>query len=350
MGKDLEYSANITTISNLKKDLKESLEFIEWEKFVKKNSKVFVKPNFTFPYHQEGITTTPYLLKNLLEVLKERTDHIIVGESNGGNHTFTADEGFSGHGMYKICEELDVKLVNLSKLPSQFVEDTIQGKKVKVQVPNMLLEEIDCFISVPVLKVHVMTGVTLGMKNLWGCYPDTMRGMHHQHLDYKLTLLNKILNPKIVVIDGISALDGHGPMYGEPVNMNLLITANNVVASDMLGAHIMGMPPKKINHFNIAGMQSKRANHVAVAAEEGLGPKGLDEVRMNQDWRQFQRDFKFNKTLMDKLLILPFNSRLISKIIYDSVFRRAIIKIADRTIKNKDELAMDETLEKYWRK
>lgn len=31
------------------------------------------------------------------------------------------------------------------------------GKRVKVQLPNLLLDGIDCFISVPVLKVHVMT-------------------------------------------------------------------------------------------------------------------------------------------------------------------------------------------------
>jgi uncharacterized protein (DUF362 family) len=30
-------------------------------------------------------------------------------------------------------------------------------KRVKVQLPNLLLDGIDCFISVPVLKVHVMT-------------------------------------------------------------------------------------------------------------------------------------------------------------------------------------------------
>jgi hypothetical protein len=32
-----------------------------------------------------------------------------------------------------------------------------ERKKVKVQLPNLLLDGIDCFISVPVSKVHVMT-------------------------------------------------------------------------------------------------------------------------------------------------------------------------------------------------
>jgi uncharacterized protein (DUF362 family) len=100
---------------------------------------------------------------------------------------------------------------------------------------------VDCFISVPVLKVHVMTGVTLSMKNLRGCYPDTMRCLHNQNFNYKIGLITKLLDPKMVVIGGIYALDGHGPMYGEPVKTNLSLTANNPVVADALGANIMGI-------------------------------------------------------------------------------------------------------------
>ena len=184
------YSAYITEIDkDLKGKLLKSLEFINWRKHVKSDSKVFLKLNFTFPRYKEGITTTPEVLKNLLEIVKDRANDVILGKSDGGNHSFTADVAFKGHGMHEICKEAGVEIVNLSKLPSKFVEDKIQGKRVKVQLPKLLLDEIDCFISVPVLKVHVMTGVTLSIKNLWGCYPDTMRRMHHKHLRYKLALL-----------------------------------------------------------------------------------------------------------------------------------------------------------------
>ena len=106
--------------------------------------------------------------------------------------------------MYKICRNLGVELVNLSKLPARFIESKIQGKTVKVQLPKLLLNDVDCFISVPTLKVHVMTQVSLGM-NLWGCYPDTMRGLCHQNLAYKL-LLARLLDPKITIINGHSTV------------------------------------------------------------------------------------------------------------------------------------------------
>ncbi len=344
------YRAYINKVTDLKKDLNESLDYINWKKIVKKDSTVFIKPNFTFPYYQKGITTNPELLKNLLEIIKNRADKVILGESDGGNHSFTADEAFEGHGMNEICGELGVELLNLSKMPSSFVEDKILDKKVKILVPDLLLDGIDSFISVPVLKVHVMTGVTLGMKNLWGCYPDTMRCMHHKNLDHKLSLLTKVINPKIVIIDGLYALDGHGPMFGEPVRLDLLLSANNPVASDLLGASVMEMPPKKINHLQISGMRAERANHVAVAAEEGLGPGSLDEIIISQDWRKFRRPFRFDKTLMDRFCVLPFNSEFISKLIFDSVFRRLIFKMSDLFIRNKVEMDMVHTFKRYGRK
>jgi len=101
------FSASVTEVNkNLKRSRINSLEFIEWKKWVKTDSTAFIKPNFTFPYYKEGITTTPELLKNLLEIIKDGANNTILGESNGGNHSFTADEAFEGHNMYEICKEV----------------------------------------------------------------------------------------------------------------------------------------------------------------------------------------------------------------------------------------------------
>ena len=301
------YSAYIKEVDNLKDDIKKSLEFTNWKNQLKTDSKVFIKPNFTFPYYKEGITTSPELLRNLLEIIKDRADTVILGESDGGNRSFSADAAFKGHNMQEICKETGVDLVNLSKLPSVFIKDKIQGKNVTVQLPKLLLDEIDCFMSVPVLKVHVMTGVTLSIKNLWGCYPDTMRCLHHQNFDRKITLITKLSNPKIVVIDGIYALDGHGPMYGEPVKMDLILAADNPVVADALGAEIMGI------HL-------ERAKHILVAEKEGLGTTNLGEVKINDGLEQFKRQFQIRKTLLDRASWLLFNSDALAKLVISSPF------------------------------
>ena len=208
------YSAYVSRISDLEQDLRRSLDFIDWTDAVRSDSRVFIKPNFTYPYYKEGITTSPEVLRALCGILKDRCDQVIIGESDGGNRSYKADDAFKGHGVDEICRDIGVEQVNLSTLPARYVEETIQGKRVKVQVPNLLLDDIDCFVSLPVLKVHVMTTITLSMKNLWGCYPDTMRCLHHTDLARKLALLTKVINPRLVVVDGTYGLDGHGQCAG----------------------------------------------------------------------------------------------------------------------------------------
>lgn len=328
-----KYSAYITHITDLKDDLFKSLEFIKWKDQVEKGSTVFVKPNFTYPYYKEGITTSPQLLRFLLEILKDRAGEVIVGESNGGNNSFTADDAFKGHNMHKICREAGATLVNLSKMPSMSVEDTIQGKKVKVLLPEFLINDIDCFISVPVLKVHVMTKVTLSIKNLWGCYPDTMRCLHHQNLSHKLTLIAKTLNPRLVIVDGIYALDGHGPMYGTAKETNLLISSDNPVVADSLGSRVMGFPPSEIET-------------ITIAEKEGLGTTALQLTKINDDWTKFKMNFRLEKTKIDKLSALFFKSEILARIAMNSPLTPFSYRLA-QYLRTRDEQKVADELKMY---
>lgn len=325
-----EHFAYVSKITDLKEDVNRSLEFINWKESVGRDSTVFIKPNFTFPHYREGITTSPELLKILLEIIKDRADNVLVGESDGGNHSFSADSGFKGHGMYDICRETGAELVNLSKIPSKTLEEEILGKNVRVLLPKLLLDEVDCFISVPVLKVHVMTGVTLSIKNLWGCYPDTMRGLHHKHLSRKLALITKMLNPKLVLIDGIHSLDNHGPMYGEAKKTDLIISSNNPVVADSLGAAIMGIPLSK-------------AKHILAAEKLGLGTTKLEEVMINRNWDVYKMRFNIDKTLLDRIAILPFNSEILAKIIMDSSLSPLIYNIG-KHLRTPEETAVSKEI------
>ena len=324
-----EYRAYITKVSNLHDDIANSLEFIQWKDSIRNDSTVFIKPNFTYPFYKEGITTNPTVLKELLTFLKDRAERVIVGESNGGNHSFTADQAFKGHSMPEICKETGAELVNLSTLPSRFIEESIQGKRVKVQVPDLLVDDIDCVISVPVLKVHVMTMITLSMKNLWGCYPDTMRCLHHKYLSRKLTLLTKVIKPKVVLIDGTYALNGHGPMYGEAVKADLMIAANNPVVADAFGTAIMGIPVSQVEH-------------ILFAEKEGLGTTNLDAVQFNEDWKKYQMTFQMNKTLIDSLSTILFNSECMAKLVMDSPIKPIIYGVASKLRNEREQKVVDE--------
>jgi uncharacterized protein (DUF362 family) len=318
-----EYSAYITRITNITEDVQTALEYVKWTEYVRPGSTVFVKPNFTFYEHRPGVTTTPEVLKGLLAVLRDRAGRVIVGESDGGNHSFTADQAFKGHHMPQLCQEMGAELINLSQLPAVEVEERIQGVLVKVQLPKLLVEDVDCLVSVPVLKVHAMTTVSLGIKNLWGCYPDTMRCLHHSNLSYKLALIAKKVRPRLVLIDGTYALDNHGPMYGTPKKTDLMLAADNPVVSDALGAAIMGIPVS-------------RAEHILVAEREGLGTTDLSQVQLPLDWQSYKMQMQVHRTFLDSLSALLFRSEAIAKIVMDSPLTPTIYGIAGR-FRNQDE-------------
>ena len=318
------YSAYITkTNEDLKRTLLEGLEFIHWRERVKSDSTVFIKPNFTFPFHKKGVTTHPVLLKCLLEIVKNRANNIIIGESDGGNYSFKAEEAFRGHHMYEICKEIGVKIINLSNLPSTYVEAKILSKKVKIKLPKILIDDIDSFLSVPVMKVHAMTEISLSLKNLWGCYPDTLRCLYHQNLSNKLVLMAKILSPNLVIIDGLYALDGRGPIFGNPIKMDLILTSNNSIVADTLGAKIMCIPIEKVRH-------------VILAEKEGLGTTNLENIRINTDWELYKRPFQVRKTVLDTVVSIPFNSYPAAKLIFDSPLTPVFKTIAN-AFRTKDE-------------
>ena len=311
-----KYRAYIGEVGDdLEDALQKGLEFINWDRYVNKSSKVFVKPNFTFPYYKEGVTTNPEFLKRLLAILKSKAGSVVVGESDGGNHSFKAEVAFKNHGMYEICQEAAVELVNLSTLPTKVIETRVLSKKVRVQLPRILLEDIDCLISVAVLKVHVMTKVSLSLKNLWGCFPDTMRGLHHQNLSHMLALTARLLKPKIAIIDGTYGLNKHGPMYGEPVKTDLILMSDNPVVADSLGARVMGFSPQKIEH-------------IAVAERAGIGSVSLEDADINGDWEKYKRQFEITKTLIDRASSLMFHSDAIARLVLASPLTPLIYKVA----------------------
>ena len=330
---DSKYRAYIGGVTDdLKDTLQRGLEFINWDKYIGQSSSVFIKPNFTLPYYKEGITTSPELLRCLLEIVKSKAARVVLGESDGGNHSFTADAAFKNHDMHEICKQTGVELVNLSTLPRETVESEVLGRKVRVELPRMLLKEIDCLISVPVLKVHAMTTVSLGLKNLWGCIPDTMRCLHHQNLPYMLALIAGLVKAQIVVIDGTYALDGHGPMYGESVKTNLLLIADNPLVADGLGARTMGFSPQKVKHL-------------AVAEKAGIGSLRLEDAEINTDWRQYRRQFKVGRTIVDWLSALMFHNDFLARLVMASPLTPAIYKVAS-LLKSPDEKELSRQLNK----
>jgi uncharacterized protein (DUF362 family) len=301
---------------NLLTKISQGLEFVQVNEIINSDSVIFIKPNLTDVSHRPGITTTPLMIKAVIETFSPLVKKVFVGESDGGNYSYSADNSLKNHGIFEVSKNFhNVEVVNLSKLPRTRVTDYVCGRKVWVDLPDLLLNDIDCLVSLPVLKTHAMTHGTFSIKNLWGCYPDPMRLLYHKNLDYKLALISKLTKNKIQIVDGFWALDGHGPMEGTPIVANKILVSNNPVAIDASSAYLMNLDKNKIGHL-------------CIAEQFGLGSSDINKIRYNVDISK-ERLMKFMpyKAKLDYLSILFFKSEIISKIVLLSPITPLIYKL-----------------------
>jgi len=293
-----------------------ALEFIEWTKIILPDSKVFVKPNLAWPEPKPGVTTTPRFLDALLSVLTSRTQHVYVGESDGG--TFPAEEAFVKNGMLDVCKRYNVPFVNLTHKPAVMIEDVVAGRPLKIEASRFLLEEIDVFITLPVLKTHVVTTVTLGLKNQWGCIPTPMRLLYHYFLDWGIVALNRAYAPQISILDGTYAMDRRGPLEGDAISAGWMVVSDNVVALDAIGCHLLGVNPTDVRH-------------IAFAEQEGLGFTDIAKMQLNRPLPAPVIESYLEPTVLDQIAIFLYKRKWWSQLAFASPLTPLLYRLMGRT-------------------
>lgn len=238
--------------------------------------KIFLKPNLTYPKFKPGVTTTPQLLECLIRILKDLNCEIIVGESDGGYNSYEVKDAFHDYGLYDFEHKYGIRIVNLSKLPFEYLTIHKYGREFKVEIPVLLKSEIDAFITLPVPKVHAMTQISLSYKNQWGCVPNVMRLRYHPVFNEAIFAVNQAIKNKFTVIDGTYGLTRSGPMVGDAFKLGWLMASDNLESADLLAAKIMGVDLKKIRHYRLA-------------YRNNLVPKE-DEIEVNQNYFRFKSD------------------------------------------------------------
>lgn len=238
-----------------------ALEMVAANEVLSKGKTVLVKPNYINARHPStGITTDGRVIEGVVKFLRQHdVEEVVIGEGSGFADTF---EAFRVAGVDAVARRWNVRLMDLNK--GEFVEIEPENPLAlkKVRVAKAALEST--IISVPKLKPHRLAGVTLSLKNMMGAV--TPKGSIHNPLSEKIVDLASIIKPRIAVIDGIIAGEGH-ETSGKPVEMNLVIAGIDPVAVDTVGAAVMGIPPERIKHLRLA-------------EDRGLGTRNLKKIKI----------------------------------------------------------------------
>ena len=269
------------------------------DKIVKPGDTVMVKPNLVIASAGRwiGRVTNSKVMDGVLKAVIDAGGVPIVAEGSC-EKSFGGTAGFAEKtGLMEVCRRYDAKFVDLN-------EDEV----VKAKVPDPLLWsefplarqifECDKFISVPVMKIHRATGVTLGMKNLVGTIspridqPDGRRALNFHDMEQELwrrryggdmsgenellywtplgaTIadLVSVRHIDLVVVDGTFGDERNAPDGGlvdikERSGSYLVMAGADTVAVDSVGAHIMGQIPDRLQQLRFAAAKGLGTTHI----------------------------------------------------------------------------------------
>ena len=302
----------------LKHQFSKSFESLSLVDDFKRSNAIFIKPNLTYPTYKKGVTTRKDFVEILVVALRRinSTTKIYIGEGEGGYNSFSMTDAMRAMGFYDIVKKYsNVEIVNISKLPSRTVELKAKGKPYRIDLPVLLLDEVDFCITCPLPKVHCMTKITLSFKNQWGCLPDTMRLKNHYVFQEIIGQICDRLKFRYAFLDGKYGLDRNGPMMGDPVEVNWFAASNSLGAFDVIISEMMGFDWKRIGHL-------KQAD------KYGLIPK-REDINVIGDIGALKIKFALKRELWnypalaafhsDKLTYLFYFSRL-SKLLHDIMY------------------------------
>jgi uncharacterized protein (DUF362 family) len=170
---------------------------------------------------------------------------------------------FDTLGYSEMAESLKVPLINLhsGNIIEVQLNNGYAASSVKI---HKILTDVDLVCSVPMMKTHTLATVTLAMKNLIGLYPGTeyysVRSWLHDRaaergsvgVAYEVIDMNRAVKTGLSVIDATSAMQGNGPFDGTLIDMGLIIAGTSPLATDMVGAALMGFGIDEIPVLNLA--------------------------------------------------------------------------------------------------
>jgi uncharacterized protein (DUF362 family) len=179
-----------------------------------------------------------------------------VGEGPG--HRRDVQDVVSRSGLTDALSAVDAPFIDLNGAPIRRVRLRSHYTDLReLWLPTAVLDA-DVVVSMPKLKTHHWVGVTLSLKNCFGCMPGRVYGwpkdVFHVHgISNSILDIYAAVRPSLAIVDGIVGMEGDGPIMGEPVQSGVVILSRDGVAADVTASRIMGMDPEKVDYLMEAG-------------------------------------------------------------------------------------------------
>lgn len=249
--------------------------------------RVLLKPNAgRLARTGEGATTDHRVVAAAIDVFQEAGAYVAIGESPivGVN----ALEAFEMCGIAEAARQRDCSLIDMNERPG-----------IKIKVPGGLaidrlilcpeILEFDLIVSIPVMKMHMHTGVTLAVKNMKGCLWRRSKvelhmlppvdGTDEKPINLAISDMAGVLQPHLSIIDGTVGMQGLGPSAGEAKPLGVVVVGADAFAADAVACRLMGTNAENIPHL-------------AISANRGYGTIDLNKINVTpENWETWALAF-----------------------------------------------------------
>lgn len=214
---------------------------------------VLLKPNLVDYLPEDAINTHPMLVMAAVEAFRRLGAKAVV-VAEGPGHQRDTQLVLSQSGYEKSLRDEKIRFVDLNRddLIGTPLRATYTGMK-RLWLPRTALIA-DFLVSMPKIKTHHWSGVTLAMKNMFGIVPGARYGwpkniLHWKGIQESILDVCATVPIHFVIADGIMAMEGNGPLNGTPRPLGRVVLADDPVAADAICAQLMGLDPEKVAHI-----------------------------------------------------------------------------------------------------
>ncbi len=235
--------------------------------------RVLLKPNAgRFVPSAKGITTHPQVVAAAADFFLECGAEILLGDSPilGVKPLSNLEIG----GYAKVARERGIEMIDVDK-PAAINIAISGGRAIKHLRVCRVWSQVDYVVSIPVIKTHMHTQVSLSLKNMKGLLRRREKVRLHQlplkkrsgrevkMLDIAIADLSTVLPPHLALIDGSVGQEGLGPSAGNPKKLGLVLGSVDYLAADAVACFLMGISASKVHHLRLAAARMGRTLDLA---------------------------------------------------------------------------------------
>ena len=233
---------------------------------------VLLKPNLVEDLPGPVNTNADIIGAAARSFLRLGATRVVIGEGPG--HQRDTELVVQAANLKPHLAERQIQFVDLNR-------DELVRVKLKANysgmgelwLPRTVLDS-NFVVSMPKMKTHHWAGVTLSLKNMFGIVPGMKYGwpknlLHWHGIHESILDICATVPIHFVIADGITAMEGNGPLQGSPRDLGKIVLADDPVAADATCARLMGFDPLQVRHLSDGSrfLGNLRADRIAMLAE-----------------------------------------------------------------------------------